>query len=124
MRKVNRIKLFAGVVLSVLCIATLAACGGRRSQTESIPTNPPQATAAPQKAQPTTVPAPAQPTTVPAVEQATATALPTATLEPAATATVAPAKSSESGAALEQMLEQLFNANNSADQLDDVPQVK
>jgi hypothetical protein len=48
-----------------------------------------------------------------------------ATPAPAATATsAAPAKSTASGAALDQVLEKLFNANNTADQLDDVPQLK
>jgi len=117
MRKVNRINVFTGFIMTGLCIVALTACGGRRAQPESVPANPPQATSVPQKAQPTTAPAPAQPTAVPAVEQ------PTATPEPAATA-AAPAKSAESGAALEQVLEQLFNANSSADQLADVPQVK
>jgi hypothetical protein len=125
MRKVNRINVLTGFIMTGMCIVALAACGGRRAQPESVPANPPQATTAPQatavpqKAQPTTAPAPAQPTAAPAVEQ------PTTTPEPAAMATVAaPAKSAESGAALEQVLEQLFNANSSADQLEDVPQVK
>lgn len=131
MCKVNRINVLTSFIMTGMCILALAACGGHRAQSESVPANPPQATtvpqattapqatAVPQKAQPTTAPAPAQPTAVPAVEQ------PTATPEPAAAATVgAPAKSAESGAALEQVLEQLFNANSSADQLADVPQVK
>jgi hypothetical protein len=121
MRQLNRTNWLKGLFIGVICISVLAACGGRRAPTESIPANPPQATtapqatAAPQKTQPTVTPA--QPTSAPTVIPPKATS--TATATPAG-----PAKSSQSGAALDQLLEQLFSANSSADQLNDVPQLK
>ncbi|MFN8595998.1 MAG: hypothetical protein U0559_07425 [Anaerolineae bacterium] len=123
MRTLTHMNWLKSLVVGFICVGALAACGGPRSQSNSAPTTAPQATAAPQKAQPTAIPA--QPTVAPTAVPPTSAPAPTATTAPApTTAPAEPSKSSQSGAALEQTLEQLFNANSSGDALDDVPQLK
>ena len=127
MRKIYRINWLTGFMIGMMCIAVLTACGGGSSNSGKVATaapvapqvtTAPKATVAPQNVHPTATPVPAQPTSAVTTE-------PTATAAPVATATSAsPAKSNTSSAALDQVLEQLFNANNSADQLNDVPQLK
>lgn len=125
MRKLTYTHWLKSLVVGTICVGALAACGGPRSQSNSAPTTVPQATVAPQKAQPTATAIPAQPSVAPTAVPPTVAAAPTATLEPALTVAPAkPSKSGQSGAAVDQVLEQLFNANSSADSLDDVPQLK
>jgi hypothetical protein len=134
MRELDRTTWLKSLIVGVMCVSVLAACGGPRSTSGSAAIAAPQATVVPQNVKPVATPVSAQPTSAPAMapttslataESPTVTPVPTSTAAPAATATsTGPAKSSQSGAALEQLLQQLSNANDSADQLNDVPQLK
>jgi len=123
-------KMFILLIISLLSVSLLTACGARRSPPATVQPAAPQAT----QARPTTS-AP-QPTNVPpasAIPQATAipptqaatvvppTATPTHTPAPAATATAQP---DTSGAALDQLLQKLEEANSAGDSLNDVPELK
>ncbi len=115
------------LIVCLIGVSLLTACGAR----QALPTTAPQsaapqatatrsATAAPQ---PTTVPqATAVPSVAPATQVATLippSATPTHTPAPATTA-----QPDTSGAALDQLLQKLEQANSAGDSLSDVPELK
>jgi hypothetical protein len=114
------------VLMGVICVGLISACGGRRNQSNNQATGVPQAApAATATVRPFPTAIPDTPTVVPATATnvsptVAATAVPPMAVPP----TAAPAQSNKSGDALEQLLNQLDAANAAGDNLSDVPEIK
>jgi len=129
MKLFKRSGLISGLIIGLVGLSLLTACGARRSTSTTAPQPAaPQATAVPAA---TTAPQPTRaqqattaPTVAPTTQAATAvppTVAPTQTSAPTATAVSQP---DTSGDALDQLLQKLDQANSSGDSLNDVPELK